>query len=82
MARLFLNQLMITSLPRTHNDVGIHRKPAKIGITHKFERQAGKRGVSWQWGEYHDVDNGRVCERVDTEPYKSGLATQAVREAL
>jgi hypothetical protein len=43
MARLFLNQPMITSLPRTRNDVGIHRKPAKIGITHKFERQAGKR---------------------------------------
>ncbi len=33
-------------------------------------------------GEYHDVDNGQVCERVDTGPYKSGLATQAVREAL
>jgi len=42
MARLFLNQPMITSLLRTRNDVGIHRKPAKIGITHKFERQAGK----------------------------------------
>jgi hypothetical protein len=49
MARLFLNQPMITSLLRTRNDVGIHRKPAKIGITHKFERQAGKRDASWQW---------------------------------
>ncbi|SIR32386.1 hypothetical protein SAMN05892873_1366 [Aeromonas veronii] len=29
-------------------------------------------------GKYHDVDNGRV----DTEPYKSGFATQAAREAL
>ncbi len=33
-------------------------------------------------GEYHDVDNGRVCERVDTEPYKSGLATRTARAAL
>lgn len=33
-------------------------------------------------GEYHDVDNGRVCERVDTGPYKSGLATRTARAAL
>ncbi|MCS3832933.1 hypothetical protein HNP10_001671 [Aeromonas veronii] len=26
-------------------------------------------------GEYRDMDNGRVRERVDTGPYKSGLAT-------
>lgn len=32
-------------------------------------------------GQYHDVDNGRVCERVE-EPYKSGFATRTARAAL
>ncbi|KRV80190.1 hypothetical protein AO718_07635 [Aeromonas veronii] len=79
---MFLNQPMITSLPRTRNDVGIHRKPAKIGITHKFEHQAGKRDASWQWGEYHDMDNGRVCERVNVGWMQGGLATRTARAAL
>ena len=62
MARLFLNQPMITSLLRTRNDVGIHRKPAKIGLSPMFDRQAGKRR-NMVVCEYHDREHGPVCDR-------------------
>ena len=62
MARLFLNQPMITSLPRTRNGVGIHRKPAKIGLSTMFDRQAGKRR-NMVVCEYHDREHGPVCDR-------------------
>ncbi|MFQ2918522.1 hypothetical protein ACK3YF_04710 [Aeromonas allosaccharophila] len=62
MARLFLNQPMITSLPRTRNGVGIHRKPAKIGFSPMFERQAGKRRNMVVY-EYHGRDHSPVCDR-------------------
>ena len=63
MARLFLNQPMITSLPRTRNGLGIHRKPAKIGLSTMFERQAGERR-NMVACEYHDREHGLVCEQV------------------
>ena len=62
MARLFLNQPMITSLPRTCNGVGIHRKLAKIGLSTMFERQAGERR-NMVVCEYHDREHGPVCDR-------------------
>jgi hypothetical protein len=42
MARLFLNQPMITSLLRALKRLGIHKKPAKIGLSRIFDRQVGK----------------------------------------
>jgi hypothetical protein len=42
MARLFLNQPMITSLLRALKRLGIHKKPAKIGLSRISGCQAGK----------------------------------------
>ncbi|TNI90665.1 hypothetical protein CF120_10530 [Aeromonas allosaccharophila] len=59
---MFLNQPMITSLPRTCNGVGIHRKPAKIGLSPMFDRQAGERR-NMVVCEYHDREHGRYVTR-------------------
>lgn len=62
MARLFLNQPMITSLLRALKRLGIHKKPAKIGLSPMFDRQAGKRR-NMVVCEYHDRDHCTICEQ-------------------
>ncbi|PKQ77567.1 hypothetical protein CJF47_08195 [Aeromonas sobria] len=42
MARLFLNQPMITSLLRALKRLGIDKKPAKIGLSRISSYQVGK----------------------------------------